>query len=123
LGFFRGLPLIDLVDAMLKRAFGRDTVAVRVNAAGQGDYFQVHIDTYKADPEQVKQFIRLAVYRRFGLEPVHEFIDIHSGGSAAGVRLSQYAALTLLAQELHRFAGTGPGKLPQSETSDDKVLL
>src|SRR5262245_31319473 len=33
--FFRGLALIDLGEAMLKRAFGRDAVAVRVNAAGQ----------------------------------------------------------------------------------------
>ena len=43
--FFRGLALIDLAEAMLKRAFGNDHVAVRVNGAGQGDYFQVHIDT------------------------------------------------------------------------------
>lgn len=42
--FFRGLALIDLAEAMLKRAFGREAVAVRVNAAGQGDYFQVHVD-------------------------------------------------------------------------------
>jgi hypothetical protein len=38
--FFRGLALIDLAEAMLKRAFGHDAIAVRVNAAGQGDYFR-----------------------------------------------------------------------------------
>lgn len=42
--FFRGLALIDLAEAMLKRAFGADAVATRVNAAGQGDFFQVHLD-------------------------------------------------------------------------------
>ena len=46
--FFRGLALIDLAEAMLKRAFGGDAVAVRVNAAGQGDYFQVHVDKQRA---------------------------------------------------------------------------
>ena len=46
--FFRGLALIDLAEAMLHRAFGPEAVAVRVNAAGQGDYFQVHVDTQRA---------------------------------------------------------------------------
>ena len=46
--FFRGLALIDLAEAMLKRAFGNDAVAVRVNGAGQGDFFQVHVDTMAA---------------------------------------------------------------------------
>ncbi|MBN1854338.1 MAG: NTP transferase domain-containing protein, partial [Pirellulales bacterium] len=31
--FFRGLALVDLAEAMLKRAFGSDAVAVRINAA------------------------------------------------------------------------------------------
>ncbi|MFM9082035.1 MAG: hypothetical protein ACKOTE_18270, partial [Opitutaceae bacterium] len=34
--FFRGLALIDLAEAMLKRAYGDHVVAVRVNAAGVG---------------------------------------------------------------------------------------
>jgi hypothetical protein len=75
--FFRGLALIDLTEAMLKRAFGRDAVAVRVNAAGQGDFFQVHIDAHKASPAEVKQFLRVAFYRRFGLTPETEFVEIH----------------------------------------------
>lgn len=100
--FFRGLALIDLAEAMLKKAFGKDSIAVRVNAAGQGDYFQVHIDTKKVNPEDVKHFIRSAFYRRFGLAPEEEFVEIHSGGSAAGVRLSRFGSLPLLAQRLRR---------------------
>ncbi|HNW56372.1 MAG TPA: NTP transferase domain-containing protein [Bacteroidales bacterium] len=98
--FFRGLALIDLAEAMLKKAFGRDAVAVRVNAAGQGDYFQVHIDTKKADVEDVKRFIHKSFYRRFGLSPEPEFVSVHSGGGAAGVRLSRYDLLPQLIQRL-----------------------
>jgi hypothetical protein len=99
-GFFRGLALIDLAEAMLKRAFGRDAVAVRVNAAGQGDYFQVHIDTGKVSNEDVKQFIRTAFYGRFGLKPGVEFVEIHPGGGAVGLRLSRFDILPLLMQKL-----------------------
>ncbi len=98
--FFRGLALIDLVEAMLKRAFGSDAVAVRVNAAGQGDYFQVHVDTRKAAIDPVKAFIRAAFYRRFGLFPEPEFVEIHPGGGAVGVRLSRYDALPQLVRAL-----------------------
>ena len=98
--FFRGLALIDLAEAMLKKTFGNDAIAVRVNAAGQGDYFQVHLDTHKANPDDVKRFIRTAFYRRFGLSPDPEFVDIHPGGGAVGVRLSRYDALNQLAQRL-----------------------
>ncbi len=102
--FFRGLALIDLAGSMLKRAFGEDCVAVRVNAAGQGDYFQVHIDTQKIDPEDIKQFIRIAFYRRFGISPVKEFVEIHSGGKAVGLKLSRFGSVSLLAQRLHNFS-------------------
>jgi hypothetical protein len=98
--FFRGLALIDLVEAMLQRAFGRDAVAVRVNAAGQGDYFQVHVDTQKTGAEKVKQFLRAAFYRRFGLSPDPEFVEIHPGGGALGVRLNRYDNLAALVQRL-----------------------
>jgi len=98
--FFRGLALIDLAEAMLKKAFGSDAVALRVNAAGQGDYFQVHIDTQKADPLDVKAFIRSAFYHRFGLTPDQEFVEVHSGGGAVGVRLSRYDALLQLVNRL-----------------------
>jgi CTP:molybdopterin cytidylyltransferase MocA len=98
--FFRGLALIDLAEAMLKRAFGHDAVAVRVNAAGQGDYFQVHVDTQKAAPEDAKQFLRAAFYRRFGLSPEPEFVEIHPGGGAGGVRLNRYDTLGHLVQRL-----------------------
>ena len=100
--FFRGLALIDLAEAMLKRAFGEDTVAVRVNAAGQGDYFQVHIDTQRADPADVQTFLRAAFYRRFGLNPEPEFVQPHPGAGAVGVRLSRYDLLPLLIEELER---------------------
>jgi hypothetical protein len=98
--FFRGLALLDLAGAMLQRAFGRQAVAVRVNAAGQGDYFQVHVDTRMASPADVKRFIRTAFYRRFGLSPVPEFVELHPGGGAVGVRLNRYDALLQLAQRL-----------------------
>ena len=98
--FFRGLALIDLAEAMLKRAFGREAVAVRVNAAGQGDYFQVHVDTHLAPAREVKQFIRSAFYRRFGLSPNPEFVEIHPGGGAVGFRLKRYDSLAQLIQRL-----------------------
>ena len=98
--FFRGLALIDLAEAMLKRAFGRDAVAVRVNAAGQGDYFQVHVDTRLAPLSDVKQFLRMAFYRRFGLSPETEFVETHPGGGAVGIRLKRYDALAQLIQRL-----------------------
>lgn len=98
--FFRGLALIDLTEAMLKRAFGRDAVAVRVNAAGQGDFFQVHVDAQKASAADVKQFVSAAFYRRFGLAPDPEFVEIHPGGGAVGVRLNRYDSLPQLVQKL-----------------------
>jgi hypothetical protein len=100
--FFRGLALIDLAEAMLKRAFGPQAVAVRVNAAGQGDYFQVHVDRQIADPEDVKEFLRRAYYRRFGLNPDPDFVTTHPGGGAVGVRLSRYDLLPTLITRLRR---------------------
>ncbi len=98
--FFRGLALIDLAEAMLKRAYGWDAVAVRTNAAGQGDFFQVHVDRSKANPDDVKQFLKAAFYRRFGLSPSPEFVEIHSGGGAVGIRLSRFDMLARLLQRL-----------------------
>jgi hypothetical protein len=91
--FFRGLALIDLAEAMLQRAFGPSAVAVRVNAAGQGDYFQVHLDTRQVDPERVKDFLRRAYYARFGLNPDPEFVETHPGGGAVGLHLSRYTLI------------------------------
>jgi hypothetical protein len=102
--FFRGLALIDLAEAMLKRAFGPHAVAVRVNAAGQGDYFQVHVDTQQADPRDVKNFLRAAFYRRFNLAPDPEFVELHPGGGASGIRLTRYDALPQLAARLESAA-------------------
>jgi len=98
--FFRGLALIDLAEAMLKRAFGSDAVAIRINAAGQGDFFQVHIDTSKAHVEDVKTFIRHAFYRRFDLSPDQDFIEPHPGGGAVGARISRFDKLSDLVYEL-----------------------
>ncbi len=91
--FFRGLALIDLAEAMLKRAFGPDATAVRVNAAGQGDYFQLHIDTRQVSVEAVQDFFRRAFYRRFGLAPEPEFIHPSTGGGAVGLRLDRFDRL------------------------------
>jgi hypothetical protein len=102
--FFRGLALIDLAEAMLIRAFGRDAAAVRVNAAGQGDYFQVHVDTQKAQPAAVKRFLSRAFYRRFGLAPSPEFVELHPGGGAAGIRIGRYDEIPQLARRLQAMA-------------------
>jgi hypothetical protein len=106
--FFRGLALIDLAEAMLKRAFGCDAVAVRVNAAGQGDFFQVHVDTQRVAAEDVKQFLRAAFYRRFGLNPETEFVEIHPGGGAVGVRVNRYDQLGALVQKLRAASTRNP---------------
>jgi GTP:adenosylcobinamide-phosphate guanylyltransferase len=103
--FFRGLALIDLAEAMLRRAFGPDAVAVRVNAAGQGDYFQVHVDTERAKPAEVQAFISAAFYRRFGLTPSPEFVELHPGGGAAGARLNRYDTLPQLIRALEVMSG------------------
>ncbi len=100
--FFRGLALIDLAEAMLKRVFGNDAVAVRVNAAGQGDFFQVHIDTRQVSTEEVKDFLRHAFYRRFDLRPQQEFVEPHPGGGAAGVRLNRFDAIPELITALRQ---------------------
>ena len=100
--FFRGLPLIDLIEAMLIRAFGAEAVAVRVNGAGQGDYFQVHVDCQLADAEEIKDFIRLAFYRRFGLSPVKDFVEPHPGGAAVGVKLDRFDQLPALIAQLRK---------------------
>jgi hypothetical protein len=102
--FFRGLALIDLAEAMLRRAFGADAVAVRINAAGQGDFFQVHIDTEKLQVEEVSSFLRSAFYRRFGLSPTPEFVETHPGGGAVGVRLERLDQLPELISRLRQEA-------------------
>lgn len=98
--FFRGLALIDLAEAMLKRAFGQEAVAVRINAAGQGGYFQVHVDTQQVSPVEVKAFISKAFYQRFGLTPSPAFVEPHPGGGAIGLRLSRYDMLPQLLRRL-----------------------
>ncbi|MFB3891812.1 MAG: hypothetical protein ACE15C_07290 [Phycisphaerae bacterium] len=105
--FFRGLALIDLAEAMLCRAFGPEATAVRVNAAGQGDYFQVHVDTQRVSPDEVKQFLRLAFYRRFlpgSLTPSPEFVEVHPGGGAVGLKLARFGFLPQLARSLRAHA-------------------
>jgi len=98
--FFRGIALIDLAEAMLKRAFGVGNVAVRVNAAGQGDFFQVHVDTAHVEVEAVKTFLRSAFYDRFGLAPKPDFVELHPGGGAVGLRLSRFDQLRDLVRAL-----------------------
>jgi hypothetical protein len=112
--FFRGLALIDLAEAMLKRAFGSDAIAVRVNAAGQGDFFQVHVDSRKAELGAVKEFIRTAFYGRFGLAPEQEFVEPHPGGGAVGVRLERFDQLP----DLIRAFGHVPASLGGVNTAE-----
>jgi len=103
--FFRGLALIDLAEAFLKHAFGDSAVAVRVNAAGQGDFFQVHIDTRQVSPETVKAFIRRALYDRFGIQARPDFVEPSTGGPAKGIRLSRFDHLPELISRLRKAAG------------------
>ena len=55
----------------------------------------------------MKQFLRVAFYRRFGLAPDPEFVELHPGGGALGVRLHRYDTLPELVQRL-RALGAGP---------------
>ena len=102
--FFRGLALLDLAEAMLKRAFGSEAVAVRVNAAGQGDFFQVHLDAQRADPAEVKAFLDRAFYERFGLSPANRYVEPHPGGGALGIRLDRFDQLPQLIERLSSFS-------------------
>lgn len=98
--FFRGLALIDLAEAMLLRAFGADAIAVRINAAGQGDFFQLHVDIQRAQVDDVKQFLRAAFFRRFGITAQPDIVDVHPGGGANGIRLDRLSSLPQLAKRL-----------------------
>ncbi len=106
--FFRGLALLDLAEAMLKRAFGPDRVAVRVNAAGQGDFFQLHLDARQVRPETVKAFLDRALYERFGLAPAARYVEPHPGGGAAGVRLDRFDQVPRLIAALSEIASAPP---------------
>jgi hypothetical protein len=106
--FFRSLALIDLAEAMLKRAFGDQYIAVRVNAAGQGDFFQVHVDTEHVEVEEVKRFIVTAFYQRFGLSPETKFVELHSGAGAVGLRLSRFDQLQKFAADLRALTQAVP---------------
>ena len=44
-------------------------------------------------------------YRRFGLSPAPEFVELYPGGGAVGVRLSRYDALPQLIQRLQMSSG------------------
>ena len=97
--FFRGLAVVDLAEAFLRRAFGT-AVAVRVNAAGQGDFFQVHIDTGRVRVEDVERFLQKAYYQRFDIHPEIPFITVTPGGGAVGVRLDRLSHLPRLIEML-----------------------
>ncbi|MBQ6620513.1 MAG: NTP transferase domain-containing protein [Thermoguttaceae bacterium] len=97
--FFRGLAVVDLAEAFLRRAFGT-AVAVRVNAAGQGDFFQVHIDTGRVRVKDVERFLQKAYYQRFDIHPEIPFITVTPGGGAVGVRLDRLSHLPRLIEML-----------------------
>jgi len=48
----------------------------------------------------VKEFLRLAFYRRFDLTPEQDFVEPHPGGGAIGVRLQRFDQLLTLASAL-----------------------
>jgi hypothetical protein len=111
--FFRGLALIDLIEAMLKRTFGAGAVAVRINAAGQGDFFQIHYDASQAAAADIKDFIEKAVYCRFGLNPEYKFVDVAAGGPAVGVALEQLDELQAVAADIESQAVRIPRRLTE----------
>ena len=65
------------------------------------------MDARLAAPEEVKEFLRRAFYRRFDLHPDPEFVEPHPGGGAVGVRLSRYDRLDELIAWLRRGGGKG----------------
>ena len=79
-------------------------MALRVNAAGQGDYFQVHVDLRHTTPPKVKEFLDRAFYARFALRPAHRYVEPHPGGGAAGVRLDRAGLLPQLVTALKQMA-------------------
>jgi len=116
--FFRGLALIDLIEAMLKRAFGDSAVAVRINAAGQGDYFQVHFDVSQVTASDIKHFLDRAVYQRFGLEPENKFVDVYPGGPAVGVGLDRLREMDEVTAGIRRGAGLAPNRLAEDAEAE-----
>jgi len=50
----------------------------------------------------VKEFIRQALYRRFDLRPEEEFVEVHPGGGAVGVRLARFDDLPQLIERLRK---------------------
>ncbi|NUQ61383.1 MAG: hypothetical protein HUU20_02775 [Pirellulales bacterium] len=119
--FYRGLALIDLVEAMLQRAFGDSAVAVRVNAAGQGDYFQVHFDLAKVTAADIKHFMDRAIYRRFGLDPEYRFVDVSAGGPAVGIGLAQFGEMGAVAAGISKEAGLVPQRLRPDADPDSEA--
>jgi len=111
--FFRGLALIDLIEAMLKRAFGASAIAVRINAAGQGDYFQIHYDESRVTASDIEHFMDRAIYERFGLNPEYKFVDVHPGGPAVGIRLARLNAMKDVAAGIREVVGRAPSRLAQ----------
>ncbi len=65
---------------------------------------------FGADPEDVKRFIRAAIYRRFGIHPDLEFVETHAGGGAAGIQLARYDALPQLIRRLQQATTVGDGQ-------------
>jgi hypothetical protein len=111
--FFRGLALIDLIEAMLKRSFGENAIAVRVNAAGQGDFFQVHFDLSMVIEDDIKRFMDRAIYERFGLNPEDRYVDVYSGGPAVGIGLAQFRELEAVTAGIRKAAGLVPHRLTE----------
>jgi len=112
--FFRGLALIDLIEAMLKRVFGENAIAVRINAAGQGDFFQVHFDLSTVIEDDIKRFMDRAIYERFGLSPEDRYVDVYCGGPAVGIGLAQFQELAAVTAEMRKAAGVVPCRLTTS---------
>ena len=74
--------------------------------------FSLESGATKAQVEDVKQFLRAAFYRRFGLSPDQEFVEPHPGGGAIGVRLSRFDRLPELILRLKADAARDGAMLP-----------
>jgi hypothetical protein len=80
--FFRGLALIDLAEAMLRRAPGTSAVTVGASATGRGDFTEIDVDPQVENPLERDEIIRSASCRRLGRVSVQDLHQPHPGRRA-----------------------------------------
>ena len=71
-----------------------------INALQKDNYEYILGARIKNETEEVKEFLRIAFYKRFGLDKDMDFVEVHPGGGALGLRLSRYDSLPQLINSL-----------------------